>query len=140
MRRLSGKPGAVHLLEVLDKLQNGGLIVTDGSNHGHGERFYHDSRDNREYRSIWAYHGNIGLRPDPLPESFNDKLGNRFECVGYAGQRGFGPVLIWQVWKPEVQPADEPVNQEKRKPLKKTVRRRKPEPQHYRSTFERYGE
>jgi len=91
----------VHLLELLDKLRNGGLIVTDGSNHGHGDRYYHDSRDNREYRSLWTYHGKRGLRPDPLPEPFNDRLGNRFECVGYAGQRGFGPVLIWQVWKPD---------------------------------------
>lgn len=129
-----------HLLEILSKLRNGGLIVTDGTNHGRGEEYHHGSWDNRDYRSLWALtNSNAVESPDPLPEPFVDRLGNRFECVGYAG-RGYGPTLIWQVWKPEIQPAEEPVKQEVRKPSKKTGKRKKSKSFHYRPLLGNEGE
>ena len=125
-----------HLTELLPKLKNGGLIVTDGSNHGD---HHHGKRNNLDYSPLWRHHGNRDSDPEALPESFNDRHSNRFECVGFAGF-GLGPTWIWQVWKPDVQPKEEPVKQEKRKPSKKTVRRRKPELQHNKPIFESEGE
>lgn len=74
--------------EVLARLANGGLIVTDGSNC-------------RQYKNPYAefgrfYQEDIGPEAASLSHPFEDRDGNRFRCIGYAGQR-YGPTLVWQV-------------------------------------------
>jgi hypothetical protein len=81
-----------HINEVCDKLIDGGLIVTDGCQHGH----------TTEHRELWKYHRcNCQIEPEEIIKSmepFTDKSGRRFTCVGYAGQR-YEPTLVWQVYK-----------------------------------------
>lgn len=82
-----------HLEEVCDKLVDGGLIVTDGSNH----------REDHAIRPLWRYNHKKPPTDDPreLVESidpFTDKSGRHFTCVGYAGYK-YGPTLIWRVRK-----------------------------------------
>ncbi|MEI6208855.1 MAG: hypothetical protein WCP20_18915 [Desulfuromonadales bacterium] len=82
-----------HLDEVCNKLINGGLIVTDGSNYGHRSRRGPLSRYNfKEVKKT-------GQEIIDSCKSFTDKSGRRFECLGYVGHR-YGPTLIWQVHKP----------------------------------------
>lgn len=80
--------------EVLEKLDNGGLVVTDGARMEHG-------RDRRVY-------GQLSPRWQDIKEEsakevmanardFVDKSGRLFQCIGYAGR----DTLIWQVTKPE---------------------------------------
>lgn len=87
-----GRKALIH--EVLDKLVNGGLIVTDGS--------IGDNHQSNPYRHFYKYHGNRSVGREVVQEvqPFEDLLGNKFECVGYAGQR-YGPTLVWRVTKPE---------------------------------------
>lgn len=77
--------------EIINRLIDGGLIVTDGSTTGR----------NKEYKTFaqFAWNDNISGR-DAYAESkpFTDRLGNRFRCIGYAGHR-YGPTLIWLVEK-----------------------------------------
>ena len=81
-----------HINEVCDKLIDGGIIVTDGSQHG---------RSNYgEYEGFWKYRY-LPMEGDELmncAETFTDSAGRTFTCVGYAGKR-YGHTLIWQVKK-----------------------------------------
>ncbi len=81
-----------HLDEVCDKLINGGLIVTDGSNHG--------SYGHTEYEELWNQSNASGSMEEIIKSAkrFMDKRGRSFTCVGYAGKR-YGHTLIWQVKK-----------------------------------------
>jgi hypothetical protein len=79
--------------EVLDKLVDGGLVVTDGS--------MGDDYANNPYRGLRQVKAACTCGPEIVAQvaPFTDLRGNRFECVGFAGQR-YGPTLIWQVTKP----------------------------------------
>ena len=82
-----------HLDEICDKLVNGGLIVTDGSNGGYSRRRTKLSK---------YYFKEIKKTGQEIVNSCNpfvDKSGRQFKCVGYVGHR-YGPTLIWQVHKP----------------------------------------
>lgn len=70
--------------QVLDKLADGGLFVTDGSN--------------MKYRNPWDHlRAYAGLREHrtELVRPFQ-VLERRFECVGFAGHR-YGLTLVWKV-------------------------------------------
>jgi hypothetical protein len=84
--------GSEHMHDVIMKLCDGGLIVTDGSNHS-----YHGHRESTEYSSFAVY-SETHHPPQSLPDSFSDSQGNSFNCVGYAGMR-YGPTFVWQVAK-----------------------------------------
>lgn len=84
--------GSEHMHDVIMKLCDGGLIVTDGSNHS-----YHGHRESTEYSSF-AVHSEMHHPPISLPDSFSDSQGNSFNCVGFAGMR-YGPTFVWQVAK-----------------------------------------
>lgn len=76
---------------IVEKLDDGGWIVTDGSicetTHNPYRFFKLASNQCQKSRKL-----------DPW--SKEDDLGNRFDCIGYAGE-GYGPVLIWKVTKPK---------------------------------------
>ncbi|MCI0709990.1 MAG: hypothetical protein L0154_07485 [Chloroflexi bacterium] len=79
--------------EVLDRIVDNGLIVTDGSNCPYGE--YH------EFARFHATHDEIsGEEAMRSATSFTDCRGFSYRCVGYAGHR-YGPTLIWQVSRPD---------------------------------------
>ena len=76
-----------HINEICDKLIDGGLIVTDGSQHN----------KSRQYEAMWRHsepYEDIIKSSQP----FTDKVGRQFTCVGYAGQR-YGPTRVWEVSK-----------------------------------------
>ena len=78
--------------EVLAKLVDGGLIVTDGSN-CHGSQ--------NPYAELGRFHRQaIGREAVRLARPFADPQGRRLECIGYAGRR-YGPTLVWQVTRPQ---------------------------------------
>ena len=83
-----------HLDEVCNKLVDGGLIVTDGSNYGHSREKFELSKNN--FKEIKK----SGQEIINSYKSFSDKSGRQFQCVGYVGHR-YGPTLIWQVHKLE---------------------------------------
>lgn len=76
---------------ILDKLMDGGLIVTDGSG------FDPTIIENAQWRALWANrssgrkNGNI----DNIPDDF-EYYHRKFKCLGECG-RGYGPVYVWQV-------------------------------------------
>ena len=77
---------------ICDKLIDGGLIVTDGSNGGR-------SKDN--HSQFWKFHNSSKDKPEPEEmiasmKPIKDTKGRTFTCVGYAGER-YGPTFIWQV-------------------------------------------
>jgi hypothetical protein len=81
-----------HLDEVCSKLVDGGLIVTDGSNHGYSNK-----------RSQLAKYNFKEVKKTAQEiinscKAFTDKSGRHFECIGCVGNR-YGPTLIWQVRK-----------------------------------------
>jgi hypothetical protein len=78
-----------HIGEVIAKLVDGGLIVTDGSNY-----------DGDTYYEMRRFRGNDDIRGGALDQArpFEDKGGNQFRCVGYLGEK-YGPTLAWQVSK-----------------------------------------
>lgn len=81
-----------HINEVCDKLVDGGLIVTDGSQHGR--------KRNSAYEGFWKYRS-LSMTADELikhAKTFTDNAGRTFTCVGYAGKR-YGHTLVWQVKK-----------------------------------------
>lgn len=85
-----------HISDVLKKLVDGGLIVTDGSQHGRT----HAKNYAKEYEELWKYRKcSMDVKEiKKIIESarFTDEEGRTFTCVGYAGHR-YGPTLIWQV-------------------------------------------
>jgi hypothetical protein len=88
-----------HLKDVCNKLKNGGLIVTDGSQQG-GARPY---RELCKY--FWQNRSMTGEELIKSVKPFTDSEGRIFTCVGYAGHR-YGPTLIWQVIKTVQQSAE----------------------------------
>lgn len=80
------------IFEVLDKLVNGGLLVTDGS------MCEGENNSYKELRRFRSNH-NIGKQAVEQVEAFTDPMNRKFRCIGYAGESK-GPTLIWQVSKP----------------------------------------
>lgn len=78
--------------EVLDKLIDGGLIVTDGSM---------CQGEHNPYREIARFRSKEDILRDQavgLAQSFHDDRGHFFQCIGYCGyNRLYSPTLIWQV-------------------------------------------
>lgn len=77
---------------ISDRLLNGGLFITDGSQNDGG----------LEYRYLWSARDQElcqqkGIKPADLP-SFQDRHGRRFTCLANIGMR-YGPTLVWQVAK-----------------------------------------
>lgn len=76
---------------ILDKLMDGGLIVTDGS--GYDPSIC----DIAQWRALWANrhsrnrNGYIAVKPDDF-EYYHRKI----KCLGECG-RGYGPIYVWQV-------------------------------------------
>lgn len=88
-----------HVKEICEKLIDGGLIVTDGSQAG-----------GKEYRYLggfgWAEREKFKKQRRVTPEdyvkdhkTFFDSSGRRIECIGKVGDRG-GYTLVWQVTRP----------------------------------------
>ncbi len=77
---------------VLNKLTDGGLLVTDGSRCEGAHNPY------KELRRFCCQ--DIGAESVQLAQSFGDDEERTFRCVGYAGRKN-GPTLVWQVSKPE---------------------------------------
>lgn len=75
---------------ILEKLVDGGLIVTDGSGAPYGEE-----RDHLPWKPLWT--NNLRRAPGGTvsPENFS-YAGRDFQCVGMCG-RGYGPVYVWRV-------------------------------------------
>ncbi len=87
--------------EVLDRLANGGLVVTDGSRHeGANGLIIKTQPETGHYPflELARFHGNneIGNAAAKQSNSFEDDEERHFECVGYAGNKR-GPTLIWRV-------------------------------------------
>jgi hypothetical protein len=80
------------LEEVLQKLVPGGLLVTDGSN---------CPRSRNPYVELTRFHWDQTIGEDAVThaQSFADKQGRHFTCVGYVGER-YGPTLAWHVSPP----------------------------------------
>lgn len=76
--------------EVLKKMVNNGLIVTDGSQSCGSIQY---AKFATFFRSKDGYEDYIHNR-----ETFYDNQGFKFECVGFAGHR-YGPTLIWKLTK-----------------------------------------
>jgi len=80
--------------EICDKLVDGGLIVTDGSQHSY--------KQDHVYKELWKYRsGECPPTAEEIIKSarpFTDPEGRHFTCIGYAGHR-YGPTLVWQVRK-----------------------------------------
>ncbi len=90
-----GAPGEIH--EVLDRLIDGGLLVTDGSN-------TFNERGPGSYEEL----GRFFLKGDQDPavahrqvRPFVDRYGRSFRCTGYLVSDGYGkgPTLVWTVRK-----------------------------------------
>ena len=90
-----------HLADVLARLEDGGLIVTDGSNMGRRTSEYQPLIALRRYtQAYFKEHGiedqAIGRTLVELAQPFRNQAGKYFECVGFAGFR-YGPTMIWRV-------------------------------------------
>lgn len=90
-----GSSGVLWLREplfgkVLDKLLDGGLIVTDGSNGYH-------PKTNHDHAPLWRDWNAKPMANSSPPSNF-DYANRRFRCVGSVGHR-YGPTYIWQVAK-----------------------------------------
>jgi hypothetical protein len=79
-----------HMNDILEKIIDGGLLVTDGSN----------CEWTNTYTPLRRFHGgkDFGAKTVEMARPFTDKVGNKFQCIGYAGE-GYGPTLVWQVHK-----------------------------------------
>lgn len=75
---------------ILEKLVDGGLLVTDGS--GRPDDF--PNYDRLPWSSLWRNRAKSADK-DQLPGDFAC-FGRRFKCIGYCGE-GYGPVYAWQV-------------------------------------------
>ena len=90
LRGKKNKPALIN--DVLRKLINGGLIVTDGSNCR--------NRKGNPYRNFGMYRNKDLSNGDVKSvEAFTDGQGCKFTCVAYIGERK-GPTLVWQVSHP----------------------------------------
>lgn len=92
-----------HVDEICEKLVDGGLIVTDGSQSG-GHRYRLLARFSGSRR--FPERNAIGETPENFVrkrKSFTDRLGRTFTCIGFAGYR-YGPTLVWQVRKSKIIP------------------------------------
>ena len=90
--------------EILKKLINGGLLVTDGSNHGKypPERYrYHELVKYRANPELSGPQEDLGRSFD-FKASADSHSAFRFECVGYVGMRN-GPTFVWKVTNPRPQ-------------------------------------
>lgn len=90
-----------HLGDVLARLEDGGLIITDGSNMGRRTSEYQPLMALRQYTQVYfEEHGiedqAIGKTLVELAQPFRNQAGKYFECVGFAGFR-YGPTMIWRV-------------------------------------------
>ena len=87
-----------HLDKVCNKLIDGGLFVSDGSD---GCMQTHRKKSGI-YKELWKYrHKEVSQCPEELikdMKSFTNRKGQRFSCIGYAGRK-YGPTMIWQVHK-----------------------------------------
>jgi len=72
--------------EILSRLANGGLIVTDGSNTTHDGP--------REFAKFW-HKRDIGVSARNRVNTC-EYAGREFACVGYVGEK-YGPTLVWQM-------------------------------------------
>jgi hypothetical protein len=83
--------------EVCNKLIDGGLIVSDGSDGCPSHR-----KSVGIYKELWKYQQKeVSQCPEELikdMKSFTDREGRRFSCIGYAGRK-YEPTMIWQVHK-----------------------------------------
>jgi len=93
VRMIHGKPRIRLILNMLDALPNGGLIVTDGSlgyfrdNPVKKSNDYYPLHEFRNRTDITCQEAYRRARP------FADSFGRSFRCVGYAGIIK-GPTLI----------------------------------------------
>lgn len=76
---------------IIDKLENGGWIVTDGS-------LCEETHNPYRFFKLASNQCKSSGKLDSWSEQ--DDLGNHFDCIGYACE-GYGPVLIWKVTKPK---------------------------------------
>lgn len=76
---------------ILDKLIDGGLIVTDGSG------LDWENTDSAIWKPLWSNRDAGENNNLPKPENFNYK-GRKFVCIEKCGYR-YGPVYIWKVIK-----------------------------------------
>ena len=76
---------------ILDKIVDGGLIVTDGSS------LDYKLVDSAEWKGFW---NNRNIRPNSIVENPADFYYNniKFECLGKVAN-GYGPVYAWRVIK-----------------------------------------
>lgn len=87
VRRVRRSEGFI--FDVLNKLVDGGLIVTDGSRcEGSGN----------PYTALRRFLMTDADGPAAMREAepFTDVQGRTFRCIGWAGRRN-GPTLVWQV-------------------------------------------
>jgi len=77
--------------EVLDRIVDNGLIVTDGSSCEYGEYL--------EFKRLSSFRAEEVSEAIQEANSFTDCRGFSYRCIGYAGHRS-GPTLIWQVKRP----------------------------------------
>lgn len=85
--------------EMLDKLIDGGLLVTDGGMCLGEHNPYRELRRHRCNSTIGRQEAIEKAKP------FTDDQGRRFCCIGCLGQhrhRTYGPAMVWQVRKPEL--------------------------------------
>jgi len=80
---------------ILDKLLDGGLIVTDGSS------WDPQSYETAEWKSLWAHRDKNIKDIKNKPNDF-EYYNREFRCIGVLGLMygpGYGPVYVWQVKK-----------------------------------------
>lgn len=75
---------------ILEKLADGGLLVTDGSGAPNNA-----GRDALPWNGLWR-NGNRRRESRNVPPRDFKYSGRTFECLGGCGQ-GYGPVYAWQV-------------------------------------------
>lgn len=91
--------------EVLDRLVDGGLIVTDGSK-GDGDGYITRDGNPFAYPALSDFLGQRKISPEEAmreSKSFTGPLGHSIQCVGCLDRihsNDKGPTLIWQIRKP----------------------------------------
>jgi hypothetical protein len=78
--------------EVLDKIVDGGLIVTDGS------MCKGDHNPYREFRRLHCNRDISAIEAVASVQPFTDDRGHSFTCIGCLGQHHhYGPTMVWQM-------------------------------------------